>query len=124
MGATGKVRKDFRDTAVWLPDLKTDKNGIVVASVTLPDNLTTWRATVRGITKKTDVGWTINKVIATQDLIVRLPLPRFFSLGDETFINAVVHNYTNQAQAIKLLLSCPTICCQRKDGAIFNRPAG
>ncbi len=105
IGSSPTVRKDFRDTAIWLPDLKTDKTGIAIASVTLPDNLTTWRATVRGITQGTDVGWTINKVIATQDLIVRLALPRFFSLGDETYINAVVHNYTNKTQPIKLLLT-------------------
>ena len=98
------VRKDFRDTAIWLPDLKTDSRGIATASLKLPDNLTTWRATVRGITVGTDVGSEINKIISTQDLIVRLSLPRFFSLGDETFINAVVHNYTGKIQPVNLSL--------------------
>lgn len=100
-----RVRKDFRDTAVWLPDLVTNKNGLAVASVQLPDNLTTWRATVRGITMGTDVGSVINKIISTQDLIVRLALPRFFSLGDKTFISAIVHNYTKNIQPIKLTLN-------------------
>jgi uncharacterized protein YfaS (alpha-2-macroglobulin family) len=100
-----RVRKDFRDTAIWLPNLKTDIKGIATANVTLPDNLTTWRATVRGVTKGTDIGWTINKIISTQDLIVRLSLPRFFSLGDETFINAVVHNYTKESQPVSLVLN-------------------
>ncbi len=99
------VRKDFRDTAVWLPNLKTNSQGIAIASVKLPDNLTTWRATIRGITAGTDVGSQINKIISTQDLIVRLSLPRFFSLGDETSINAVVHNYTGKIQPVDLTLA-------------------
>ena len=73
------MRKDFKDTAAWLPDLTTDGKGIAVASIKLPDNLTTWRATVRGIDMKTCVGSETEKVISTQDLILSLALPRFFS---------------------------------------------
>jgi alpha-2-macroglobulin len=98
------VRKVFKDTAAWFPDLKTDKRGIAIAMIKLPDNLTTWRATVRGVTTGTDVGSAVNKVISTQDLIVRLSLPRFFSLGDDTYVNAVVHNYTDREQPIHLSL--------------------
>src|SRR5262249_34083024 len=70
-----KVRKDFRDTAAWLAQLITDKEGVAKATVKLPDNLTTWRATVRGVTTGTDVGWTVNKIISSQDMILRLALP-------------------------------------------------
>ncbi len=100
-----KVRKDFRDTAAWMPQLITDKNGVATATVKLPDNLTTWRATVRGITMGTDVGWTVNKIISTQDMILRLALPRFYSTGDEGFLTAVVHNYTEQPQSIEVTLA-------------------
>lgn len=103
-----RVRKDFKDTAAWLPELITDKNGVVVTKVKLPDNLTTWRATVRGITMNTDVGSVVQKVISTQDLILRLALPRFFSQGDEGSITAVVHNYTDKPQAVVLTLSPST----------------
>jgi uncharacterized protein YfaS (alpha-2-macroglobulin family) len=100
-----RVRKDFRDTAAWLPELVTDKDGVVKTTVKLPDNLTTWRATVRGISMNTDVGSCVQKVISTQDLILRLALPRFFSQGDEGFITAVVHNFTEKPQAVQLTLS-------------------
>lgn len=99
-----RVRKDFKDTAAWLPELVTDKDGVVKTTVKLPDNLTTWRATVRGVTMNTDVGSTVQKVISTQDMILRLALPRFFSQGDESFITAVVHNYTDKPQAVQLTL--------------------
>jgi hypothetical protein len=100
-----KVRKDFKDTAAWLPEVTTNKDGIAIASVKMPDNLTTWRATVRGIDTDTDVGAAIQKITVTQDLIVRLGLPRFFTQEDKGQITAVVHNYTTQPQSIKLTLT-------------------
>jgi len=68
------VRKDFKDTAAWEPEVVTDNDGIAKVNVKLPDNLTTWRATVRGIDMQTDVGETTQKIISTQDLILRLAL--------------------------------------------------
>lgn len=100
-----KVRKDFKDTAIWLPNLVTNAEGMVTANVKLPDNLTTWRATVRGVTSDTKVGSCIQKIVATQDLIVRLALPRFFCQGDEGQISAIVHNYSDVAQDITLTLN-------------------
>lgn len=100
-----KLRKDFRDTAIWLPVLKTDANGKASAALKLPDNLTTWRATVRGVDANCNVGSAVQKIIVTQDIIVRLALPRFYSQGDEGLITAVVHNYSQQTQNVKLDLS-------------------
>lgn len=100
-----RIRKDFKDTATWLPNLVTDKDGIVKTVVKMPDNLTTWRATVRAVSMETEVGSTVNKVISTQDLIVRVALPRFFTTGDEGFVTAVVHNYTDKPQPVNLTLN-------------------
>jgi uncharacterized protein YfaS (alpha-2-macroglobulin family) len=100
-----KVRKDFKDTAFWKPDLITGKDGVVTCTVKLPDNLTTWRATVRGVDLQTDVGEATQKIISTQDLILRLALPRFFSEGDQGLITAIVHNYTDKTQKVALTLA-------------------
>jgi uncharacterized protein YfaS (alpha-2-macroglobulin family) len=55
--ATGGPRSDFPDTAIWLPVLQTDANGVVSVTVTLPDNLTTWRLTTKAVTaQETQVG--------------------------------------------------------------------
>lgn len=99
-----RVRKDFKDTAIWVPSLVTDSKGIAKTKVKMPDNLTTWRATVRGVSLKTEVGWCLQKVVSTQDLIVRLALPRFFTQGDEGQISAIVHNYSEVEQNIALTL--------------------
>ncbi|MBX9725474.1 MAG: hypothetical protein K2X81_29015, partial [Candidatus Obscuribacterales bacterium] len=100
-----RVRKDFRDTAAWFPSLVTDKDGLVSAKFKMPDNLTTWRATVRGVSLNTEVGWVLQKTVSTQDLIVRLALPRFFNQGDEGEISAVVHNYSDITQNITVNLT-------------------
>lgn len=100
-----KVRKDFRDTAAWVPELVTNEKGEAKAVVKLPDNLTTWRATVRGIDMATNVGATLQKIMVTQDIIARLALPRFYSIGDEANVSAVVHNYTDKTQKVSLNLT-------------------
>lgn len=97
-----RVRKDFKDTALWIPSLLTNSDGIATAVIKMPDNLTTWRATVRGINLTADVGSTVQKVVSTQDLIVRLALPRFFCQGDQGQITAIVHNYSDTAQDVRL----------------------
>ncbi|CAN5214349.1 hypothetical protein BH11CYA1_BH11CYA1_17760 [soil metagenome] len=100
-----KVRKDFRDTAAWVPELVTNEKGEAKAVVKLPDNLTTWRTTVRGIDMATNVGATIQKIMVTQDIIARLALPRFYSIGDEANVTAIVHNYTDKTQKVSLNLT-------------------
>ncbi len=99
-----RMRKNFKDTAAWLPNLITDKNGEVTAKVPLPDNLTTWRATVRGISSGTDIGSTTQKILVTQDIIARLALPRFFTTGDQGEITGIVHNYSGKDQSVKMTL--------------------
>jgi len=41
------IRKEFKDTAFWQPDVVTGGDGKATVSFNLPDNLTTWRATAR-----------------------------------------------------------------------------
>jgi alpha-2-macroglobulin len=99
-----RVRKVFPDTALWLADLRTDANGRAQAELTFPDSLTSWRATVRGVTVDTKVGSTINNVIVRKNLIVRLATPRFFRQGDEVTVSAIVHNYLPTAKSVQLSL--------------------
>lgn len=88
-----KVRKLFPDTALWLADVRTDRNGRAQAQLNFPDSLTTWRATVRGATLDTKVGSATNKVVVRKNLMVRLAVPRFFRQGDDVTVSTIVHNY-------------------------------
>jgi hypothetical protein len=87
-------RADFPDTALWIPAITTDKNGVATVTVNLPDNLTTWRVVVRAVTKSTLVGEATHKVITQQPVVIRPQLPRVLTVGDAVTLSAFVHNYT------------------------------
>lgn len=96
LGADMLVRRDFPDTAYWNPTLVTANDGTATITVTLPDNLTTWRMTARAITADTLVGDSSSDILATQSLLIRPTLPRFLTAGDKPVIQAVVHNASDE----------------------------
>ena len=99
-----KVRKFFPDTIEWLPALVTDANGKARASFNFPDSLTTWRATVRAVTRNTLVGQVVAKVITRKNLILRLETPRFMDQGDTATLVGIVHNYLSTDKTAKVSL--------------------
>lgn len=105
-GDGDEIRSDFRDTAFWEARVTTDANGNAQVSVTLPDNLTTWRLLTKAVSSNTLVGETINDIIATKLLLVRPVTPRFFVVGDTVQIGAIVHN--NSAESIAATITLET----------------
>jgi len=100
----GIVRRRFPDTAYWNPAVTTDKDGKAQVQVELPDNLTTWRLGAKAITADTQVGLTDVDVISTKDLLVRPVAPRFFVIGDEAELSAIVHNNSDKAVEAEVAL--------------------
>ncbi len=92
-----EVRQDFADVAFWRADLITDDKGEIRFSVDLPDNLTTWRLSAKGVTDDTMVGEAVGDVVATKELQIRPILPRFFTAGDRAYIGAALINSSSQA---------------------------
>ncbi len=93
---TFEVREEFVDTPYFNGAMVTDENGEATFSVTLPDNLTTWRLDARAVTSGADgltlVGQETFDLLSTRPLIVRPVTPRFFIIGDEAVLGAVVNN--------------------------------
>lgn len=100
-----QVRENFVDATYWNPSIITDGSGEATISFNLPDNLTSWRSTVRVITKNTETGEMVNNVLATKDLLVRLETPRFFKEADTTSVIANIHNYLNSDANTKVKFS-------------------
>ncbi|HLN99210.1 MAG TPA: MG2 domain-containing protein [Pyrinomonadaceae bacterium] len=98
------IRKNFKDTAFWQPDVVTGPDGKATVKVNLPDNLTTWRATARAVTADTKVGATKYKVVARKDVIMRLETPRFVTQGDTVTLSGIVHNYLNADKSTQISL--------------------
>jgi uncharacterized protein YfaS (alpha-2-macroglobulin family) len=91
--AKPRVRKAFPDTAFWVPDIHTDASGHAIVSLTFPDSLTTWRATVHAITGDSKAGSAIDRVLVRKNVLVRMGTPRFLLKGDEITLPVIVHNY-------------------------------
>ena len=87
-------RKVFKDTAGWFGALTTDAEGKATAKVTLPDNLTAWRATARVATKETAVGSGTGTVVARKPVVVRVAMPGRVSEGDTGAGSLLVQNLT------------------------------
>ncbi len=88
------LRSDFRNTALWLGQVRTDANGRASFSLPLPDNATTWRIRARASDAETQVGEDVEELLATRPLLVRPALPRFLRVGDEVTLRSLVRNGT------------------------------
>ncbi len=101
---TQSPRKEFRDTAYWGARVVTDASGRASVTVSLPDNLTTWNMTAKGVTVSTLVGQAKMDILSTKDLLVRPVAPRFFVVGDQARLEAVVNNNTSAAVSVDVRL--------------------
>lgn len=91
--AKPRVRKAFPDTAFWAPNVHTDAAGHARVSLTFPDSLTTWRATVHAITADSKAGSAISRVLVRKNVLVRMGTPRFMLKDDEITLPVIAHNY-------------------------------
>jgi uncharacterized protein YfaS (alpha-2-macroglobulin family) len=119
-----RVRAQFKDTAAWFPRLRTGPSGMTSVAVTLPDNLTTWVATARGATVDTRVGAHSQRLLATQDLLLRLEPPRFLVAGDEVELVAIAHNYTGEEVEAELDLQAHGVTLSRPGARRVVLPPG
>ena len=110
--AAVQVRNDFRSTILWLPDVKTDADGTATVKVKYPDSLTTWSATARAVTTGNQFGFGNSSTRTKQPLIVRLQAPRFFVVGDQVTVSAVVNNNTDEPMLVSPALQADGLTLQ------------
>jgi uncharacterized protein YfaS (alpha-2-macroglobulin family) len=112
-----QVRNDFRSTILWLPDVKTDADGTATVKVKYPDSLTTWSAVARVATTGSQFGIGSSSTRTKQPLIVRLQAPRFFVVGDQVTVSAVINNNTDQSMQVSPALSAEGLTVQPAAGS-------
>ncbi|HUU02233.1 MAG TPA: MG2 domain-containing protein [Myxococcota bacterium] len=86
------LREFFADTALWLPGVRTDKNGRATVKIDYPDSVTTWQGRLFVVDAGRKVGMATAQVITTKKLVARIETPRFAVEGDKIKLAAVVHN--------------------------------
>ena len=86
------IRKNFAETAFFYPMLRTDANGEVSISFTLPDALTEWKFLGFAHTQGMDFGQLTSKVKSSKLFMVQPNLPRFIRMGDVSSLAASLVN--------------------------------
>jgi uncharacterized protein YfaS (alpha-2-macroglobulin family) len=102
--AEPNIRINFPDTALWMPSVRTGKDGLAKISFRLPDSITSYRMTARGVTLDGIAGEARGNIVAKQDFFVNLRTPQFFVSGDEAVITAHIFNYTSGEKVIDVAL--------------------
>ena len=91
-----KIRKNFNETAFFFPHLKTDKEGSVSFSFTIPEALTRWKLQLLAHTK--DLA-TVTKTLTTvtqKELMVLPNPPRFLREGDVLQFSSKISNISDK----------------------------
>ncbi len=90
------VRRNLQETAFFFPNLKTNEDGDVILSFTMPESLTRWK--MMGLAHTTDlkIGHITKELVTQKDLMVVPNLPRFFREGDAIYLSARVVNMSEK----------------------------
>ncbi len=91
-----QIRKNFNETAFFFPDLKTDADGNVEFSFTIPEALTTWKLMTLAHTKELASAYNEQTVITQKPLMIQANAPRFLREGDEIEFSAKVVNLSDK----------------------------
>jgi 5-hydroxyisourate hydrolase-like protein (transthyretin family) len=103
-----RVRRDFPETLLWQPELITDDHGRATLEFPLADSITTWRASVDGVSAAGKLGGSEFPITVFQDFFVDLDMPASMSLGDQVSVPVTCYNYLNETQDVRLTLLAAT----------------
>jgi uncharacterized protein YfaS (alpha-2-macroglobulin family) len=91
-----QIRQNFNETAFFFPELRTDKNGNIEFSFTMPEALTQWKLMTLAHTKDLASGYAEKTIITQKDLMVQPNAPRFLREGDQLEFSAKIVNMTDK----------------------------
>ncbi len=98
------LRSTFADTAFWVAHLETDENGEATIELDMPDNLTTWKIRAWAMGDGASVGSASAEVITRKNILLRMQMPRFMTVGDHMTLSANVHNYLSTDKDVTVIL--------------------
>ena len=91
-----QIRKNFNETAFFIPDLKTDSAGNIEFGFTIPEALTKWKFQALAHTKNLAFGYSSNTVVTQKNLMVQPNAPRFLREGDKMELSTKIVNLTEK----------------------------
>lgn len=91
-----KARTNFNETAFFYPQLKTNAEGEVIFSFTMPESLTKWKFLGFAHTKDLNTGSVQESVVTQKDLMVVPNAPRFFREKDKMVLSTKISNISDK----------------------------
>ncbi|TYZ09551.1 hypothetical protein FY528_09915 [Hymenobacter lutimineralis] len=91
-----QARKDFRETAFWLPALRTNDQGETVLEFQMPEAVTRWQLLALAHDQQLHTGLLRRDLVTQKSLQVTPNAPRFFREGDQLRFSAKISNLTAQ----------------------------
>ena len=87
-----KVRKNFNETAVFIPSIYADKDGLYTFSFTMPESATEWNWKMLAHTKEGVFAYAERKLHTRLNLMVQPHMPRLLYQGDELNLQSRITN--------------------------------
>lgn len=91
-----KARKNFSETAFFLPELRTDSTGAIEFSFTLPEALTKWKFMALAHTREAAFGYSTKEIVTQKELMVQPNAPRFLREGDKMEFSSKIVNLADK----------------------------
>ena len=93
---TMTLRENFAETAFFYPQLRTNEQGEVTFSFTMPQSLTRWNFRGYSHTKDMMTGVLDATAVTSKEFMLTPNMPRFVRVGDKTQIAAGIANLTDK----------------------------
>ncbi|MDD4142336.1 MAG: alpha-2-macroglobulin family protein, partial [Bacteroidales bacterium] len=97
--AERSVRRDFRETAFFYPQLKTDEDGTVSFEFTAPESLTKWKFRILAHTKDMSSGYFESEIITQKDIFIQANQPKVLYENDVIDYTARIANLSEKVQS-------------------------
>lgn len=98
---TPELRETECPVAFFMPDLISDKDGIVDIDFTVPNFNTTWAFQLIGYDRELQTAKTTLEAVASKPIMVSTHAPRFVRTGDAIDLTAIVFNNSDAALSPK-----------------------
>ncbi|MBD9091838.1 MAG: alpha-2-macroglobulin [Bacteroides oleiciplenus] len=95
--STVELRTNFAETAFFYPQLRTNEQGEISFSFTMPQSLTRWNFRGYSHTKGMLTGTLDASAVTSKEFMLSPNMPRFVRVGDKTSIAATITNLTGKA---------------------------
>ena len=107
--APADLRTNLAETAFFYPQLRTNEQGEISFSFTMPESLTRWNFRGYSHTKGMLMGTLDGEATTSKEFMLTPNLPRFVRVGDKTSLTASISNMTGKSQAgtVTLILFDP-----------------